>query len=144
MSGKTSDLRVFVDTNVLFSAVIIPNSLPYRLLDVVQSQYRLLICTYSLHEISHSLRRKRPEVLADWDGLLSWLRFELIHTPDPDEIDFTLPPIRDEGDIPILASALIAKPDAFVSGDKDFQTSEIHESLPVYTPANFMQQFGSK
>lgn len=52
------------------------------------------------------------------------------------------PYIRDPKDFPLLASTLIAKPDLFISGDKDFHTDEIKEFLVVYTPADFLRDFG--
>ena len=41
--------------------------------------------------------------------------------------------IRDPKDIPILAAAVSAKPDLFVTGDKDFHTPEVKKLIPVYT-----------
>ncbi|MDN4593825.1 putative toxin-antitoxin system toxin component, PIN family [Polycladomyces subterraneus] len=142
MSGKTNKMRVLVDTNVLFSAVISRGALPFRvMLDAIQADHQLLICTYSINEISRVLQRKRPEALTEWDGLLSRLHFELIHTPNPCEIDFYIPPIRDEGDKPILASAIKGKADIIITGDKDFHSDEIREYIAVYTPSDFIRDF---
>jgi predicted nucleic acid-binding protein len=41
--------------------------------------------------------------------------------------------IRDPKDIPILAAAVSAKPDLFVTDDKDFHTPEVKKLIPVYT-----------
>lgn len=141
MSG-TNKMRVFVDTNVLFSAVISKAPNPFqKMLDGIQKDHQLLICTYSINEIARVLQRKRPEALTEWDGLLSRLRFELIHTPNPGEIDFYIPPIRDEGDKPILASAIKGKADIIVTGDMDFHTDEIREYIAVYSPGDFVYHF---
>ncbi|MDN4593824.1 PIN domain-containing protein [Polycladomyces subterraneus] len=87
------------------------------------------------------LQRKRPEALTEWGCLLSRLRFELIHTPNPGEIDFYIPQIRDVGDKPILASAIKGKADIIITGDKDFHTDEIREYIAVYMPSDFMRDF---
>ena len=52
-----------------------------------------------------------------------------------------IPPIRDEADIPILVSVIIAQPDILITGDQDFHKSEIQEYVAVYTPSDFLKVF---
>ncbi len=72
--------------------------------------------------------------------MLASLDFELVYTPKDTSL-LDIPYIRDSEDLPILISAIIAKSDIFVTGDKDFHTEEIQESLYVCTPADFLSNF---
>lgn len=68
------------------------------------------------------------------------LEFELTYTPS-DHRSYSIPDIRDEKDIPILVSFVIAEPDILITVDKDFHTDEIKEYLAVFTPSDFLRDF---
>ncbi|OAT82939.1 PIN domain-containing protein [Desulfotomaculum copahuensis] len=141
MSRKGNGLRVFVDSNILVSAMHSAASVSRQLLLLLAKEHRLLISSYSLTEVSRVLEKRFPNKLAEWDHFLGQFDFELILTP----VDFTtidMPYIRDAKDIPILASAIIARPDVLVTGDYYFHTSEIQECFTVMTPRAFLQSFG--
>lgn len=74
-------------------------------------------------------------------GPLVALDFELAYTPT-DFSEIKVPYFRNEKDLAILVSAIIAHPDMLVTGDYDFHTNEIREYFAVYTPAEFLQYFG--
>lgn len=70
---------------------------------------------------------------------LSKLNFEMVFTPnDVDPSGY--PPIRDKGDYPILASAIIADVDVFITGDKDFLTLDV-ESPEILTISQFAAKY---
>lgn len=49
--------------------------------------------------------------------------------------------IRDTKDYPVLYTAIMEDVDVLITGDKDF--SEINVERPeIYTPAEFMRQYG--
>jgi len=52
-----------------------------------------------------------------------------------------VPYIRDQKDLPILVSAMVAQPDIIVTGDLDFHTPEIQEHFTVMTPGDFLRTF---
>jgi predicted nucleic acid-binding protein len=64
----------------------------------------------------------------------------ITYTP-ADYRPYSIPDIRDEKDIPILVSIVIAEPDILITGDKDFHTDEIKEYISVYTPSDFFRDF---
>jgi putative PIN family toxin of toxin-antitoxin system len=139
MSATTNNFRVFIETNVLISAVVTPNSISRQCINQVMDHHQLLICSYSVDEVFRIVDEKFPEAQGIWDHLLTGMHFELIYTPK--QLDFPIPFIRDKGDEPIIASAVLAQPDILISGDKDFHTQEIREHLAVYTPADFLRYF---
>ncbi|GAX92045.1 PIN domain nuclease [Effusibacillus lacus] len=134
-------MRVFVDSNVLISAIQTDKTLSLKLLLTLSEEHRLIICSHSITEVSKVLSMRFPNKMAEWDRLLSRLEFELAYTPS-DLSAFKAPYIRDDKDIPILVSAVIAQPDILISGDQDFHTKEIREYFAVYTPAEFLRYFG--
>ncbi len=141
MSETNKGLRVFVDSNILISAVLSEKSNSGRLLRILIEQHHLIICSYSLTEVSKVIQRKFPTHIAKWDKFLTTLEFELTYTPS-DLSTVKIPPIRDEADVPILVSVMIAQPDILINGDLDFHTPEIQEYFAVYTPADFLRCFG--
>lgn len=140
MSGKNNAFRVFVDSNVLISAMRSHKSLSSKLLHFLITEHHLIVCSYSINEVSKVLSERFPETMSIWDRFLSSLEFELTYTP-ADPTSFSAPNIRDEKDIPILVSAIIAQPDILVTGDYDFHTPEIREHFAVYTPADFLRAY---
>ncbi|BBB92652.1 MAG TPA: putative toxin-antitoxin system toxin component, PIN family [Methylomusa anaerophila] len=141
MGEKSNGLRVFVDSNILISAMHSTESLSRKLLLLVVEEHNLLICSYTISEVSHVIKKRFPNKFAEWERFLSLLEFELVYTPE-NPLTFPVPHIRDKKDIPILISAILAEPDALVTGDYDFHTDEIKEYFAVYTPAEFLRTFG--
>jgi uncharacterized protein len=137
------ELRVFVDSNILISAILSEQSVSSNLLTLVIEKHQLIICSYSITEVSKVLHRKFPNLMAKWDRFLTSLEFELTYTPS-DLSMVQAPPIRDNADLPILVSAIVAQPDFLITGDHDFRTPEIQEYFNVITPADFLRNFGEE
>lgn len=139
--SENNSLRVFVDSNILISAVMSSKSLSGQVINLIIAEHQLIICSYSITEVSRVLSRRFPEALVAWDRFLTSLEFELTYTPS-DPTSFPVLDIRDEKDIPILVSVLLAQPDILVTGDKDFHTEEIKQHIVVLTPGDFLRSFG--
>ena len=141
MGKKQESLRVFVDTNILFSAIAFPGSTARRVVERIFETGTLVISSYSIDEMRTVFARKLPSKLEAWEEFLKTAPLELVRTPsNPKEQE--LPFIRDEKDIPILASVLTSQPDCFVTGDRDFHTDEIKKRIKVITPGEFLVEFG--
>lgn len=142
MSGKENNgLRIFIDTNILISAVLSESSISAKLIRYVIEEHKLVMCTYAITEASKVMERKFPKRLSLWDKFLSSLEFELTYTPS-NVSTLQVPPIRDKADLPILVSAMVAQPDILITGDYDFHTPEIQEFFTILTPADFLRSFG--
>ena len=108
-------MRIMADTNILFSALLLPESRPAMALFHVTEQHTLILCDYIISELRNIVSRKRPDLLADIDVLLAELPYELILAPrQPNKL------IPDPKDHPILNAAIIADVDIIISGDKHF------------------------
>jgi putative PIN family toxin of toxin-antitoxin system len=108
-----------VDTNILVSAALFRDGSVSALLKEIMARYDLCVCTFSLEEIFIVFERKFRHKMDDLDEFLRELSFDLVYSPLKIEKE-GIPPIRDEKDYPILASAIYADIDVLVSGDKDY------------------------
>lgn len=142
MSEASNPLRLFVDSNILISAILSATSTAAQVLKVIIEEHQLILCSYSLTEVSRVIERKFPSLVAKWDAFLTTLEFELSYTPS-DLTTIRSPHIRDPKDLPILVSALLAQPDLLITGDQDFHSEEIADVIEVCTPAEFLLRFGS-
>jgi predicted nucleic acid-binding protein len=94
---------------------------------------------FSLEELFIVFERKFRNKRGDLDEFLRELSFDLVYSPL--KIDKTrIPPVRDEKDYPILASAMDADIDVLVSGDKDFSCVDC-ERPEILTPSRFKELY---
>ena len=108
-------MRVMIDTNILFSAILFPSSTPAQALRKLCQEDTLVICDYVIDELFDAIGRKRPDLFADTEVLLAELQYEAVIAPRaPQKL------ISDPKDAPILNSAIIADVDVIISGDKHF------------------------
>ena len=120
-------MRVFIDTNILISCIIWPDSKPKQAFFNAAYGYRntAIICEYSIEELYRVFSRKFSAYMSDMEAFLEDHMFvlELVHVPaTPYEAEQL---IRDENDRPILRAAMSAEADILLTGDKDFLASGI-------------------
>lgn len=128
-------MKILVDTNILFSAMLWPGSKPAQVLAFVSEYHQLFIADWSIAELRDILTRKAPEVLPDVEVFLAEFPFELIIAPlHPEKL------ISDPKDQPILNAAIFADVDYIVSGDKHFLQLDMNHPKPI-TATDFLDQF---
>lgn len=130
-------MRVLIDTNVLFSALLFPDSNPAKALDLTIKNYDLIISDQNIKEFKEILRRKAPQYLPAAERLFSDIEYELIETND-----IVRTKIRDDKDQAILNAAVSYNVDVIVTGDKDFLCLDI-DRPNCMTPSQFLQFFKS-
>jgi predicted nucleic acid-binding protein len=108
------------DTNILFSALLFPESRPSKALFHIVENNNLILCDHIISELHDVVSRKRPDLLADLDLFIANLPFDLVPAPlQPSKL------ISDPKDHPILNAAIIADIDIIISGDKHFLELEM-------------------
>ena len=112
---RVSGMRILVDTNVLFSALLFPKSKPAQALLYIADNHEMVLCDRNIIEIREILKRKAPQFLPDAEVLLAEMSYELIPA-----IDHAEKLIRDAKDQPILNAAIVSDVDIILTGDKDF------------------------
>ena len=126
-------MRIFLDTNVLASALM-GRGLCRDLLDRAIIEHTILLgapVREELHRILTGKFRVPPDL---WSQLAMRLAdFEQV--PGTTAIPKT--PIPDPDDIPILACAIAAKAEAFVTGDKALLDLTAVGGVPILSPRQF-------
>jgi len=131
-------MRVMLDSNVLFSALLFPGETMNKLMQMVTTEHQLVLSSYIVNELLDVTRRKFSSKVTVIDTLLSQLPYELVYTPELQKPD--LFEIRDVKDYPILYSAITEGVDVFVTGDKDFDDVVV-EKPEIITPAGFVEKY---
>lgn len=112
-------MRVMIDSNTFLSGIVFDGMERLLLRTLVHSDHVLLLAKFSVSEVERVLRRKFPSMIQDYKNVLQSLDAEILPLPDKSEVERCIDLIRDDHDAPILASAIEARPDVFVTGDKD-------------------------
>ncbi len=129
-------MRILVDTNILFSALLFPKSKPAKALLHAAYRHEIVLCDRNIVELRDILRRKAPQYLPDAEVLLAELRYELIPA-----VDHAEKLIRDPKDQPILNAAIVSDVDIVLTGDKDFLALDL-ERPKCMTAADFLDYEG--
>lgn len=131
-------MRVLIDTNVLISAALNANGVPYQAY-VKAASYpnHGLICEQNVDEMKRIFNKKFPKRLTALDKFLSIALLTLELVPIPTDENMLESQIRDADDRPILRAAIEAKADVLLTGDKDFLESDLKNPM-IKTPAEFL------
>lgn len=133
VTERIAEMRILIDTNILISAILFPNSKPAKALLQTVQYHSMVLCDRNIIELREVLKRKAPKHLPDAEVLLAELSYELIPA-----IDLSEKTIRDATDQPILNAAVIADVDIILTGDKDFLALEL-ERPKCLTAAQFLE-----
>jgi len=132
-------MRVMFDTNILVSAGLFSSSRLAALAERVSDEHTLVLSSQIIDELRMVMNMKFPQKKAACEAFLNRLSFEMVLTPrwvNPS----IYPRIRDKSDYPILASAIIADVDVFITGDKDFLALDV-ERPEILTISQFAEQY---
>lgn len=129
-------MKILIDTNVLFSALLFPHSKPAHALLYIAEQHQIVLCDRNITELRDILKRKAPKYLPDAEVLLAEMSYDLIPA-----IDHAEKLIRDAKDQPILNAAIVSDVDIILTGDKDFLCLDM-EHPKCMTVAQFFENEG--
>lgn len=71
-------MRILVDTNILISAILFPNTKVAKTLLYITEHHDVVLCDRNIYELREVLKRKKPDKLSDAEVFLAELSFELI------------------------------------------------------------------
>lgn len=138
-------IRVVLDTNVFISALLVPDSLPARILELVLSGQLLLVVSPGIvreiglvlqyPKVKKSLKTHRLSEAEVADAILKILKIATITSGA--EIASGVSP--DPGDDMVLSCAVEGKADFIVSGDRDLTELEDYQGIRIVTPAAFVK-----
>ena len=140
-------LRVFLDSNVIVSGIYSSRGAPAAILEhFVEGRLRVVVSQQVLDEVIRAVKVKLPDALPALRKLLVNAPPEIWKDPAPDDIECWREAL-DIGDAAVLAAAVAAEPDYFITGDRHFiENPEIagKANLRIVTPAQFVEAWASK
>ena len=135
-------LRVFLDSNVIFSGLHSPRGSPAIILEhFVAGDISVVLSQQVLEEVVRTIKEKLPDALPV-------LRRLLMSTPPEVTSDPPLEAIKHRkkklsiADAAVLEAAITARPDYFITGDNHFlDNPHLTEGtdLHIITPAGFLK-----
>jgi len=134
--------RVMVDTTSLISGLVF-HGVEYRLLKLVEKNaIKLVLSDFILEETKRVLKLKFDSKALLFDEFLEIVKPEIIDKKDYRNLLIKYKDlISDKKDLPILAAAIRAKPDFFITGDKDFKTEKIKKFLNIISSRDLLDKF---
>ena len=127
-------MKVFLDTNVLVSGFA-TRGLCADVIRLVLAEHELIVGEVVLKELERVLKQKIQLPADQIQEILTFLENQTIQ-PKPKSVSASS--IRDEDDQWVLASALVARADVLVTGDKDLlDVADQIEELTITDPRGF-------
>ena len=132
-------MKCFIDSNVLISAGLYPNSVPAdALAKAIAPPNTAYVSDYSLDEVHRIVNEKFPNRVRDLELFMYRTLFtvQLVITPTYAETDESK--VSDVKDRPILRAAIKINADVLITGDKKLIASDITHPH-IVNPAEFMK-----
>ncbi len=135
-------MRVFVDTNIIISAILFPNGKLAKVFSHLLENHTIIISSYVKDECIEVFEKKFTSKMKQLEIFFEGINFEEFKSPD--KIDRKkYPKIRDIKDLPVLVSAVLSDADILLTGDKDFEDIKIDKPL-VFTPSKYYELIKNK
>ena len=136
--------RVFLDTSVVFAAVLSPTGGARKLFLLAEAGVlKLVVGPAVLKECEEVIRRKAPGSASRLAQLLAEAQTETSAPPSKQQIKTAQSYVRYPPDAHVLAEAIHAKPDWFVTHDKEHflkSRSKIKLAFEIGTPGDLIQR----
>ncbi|MFM6455869.1 MAG: putative toxin-antitoxin system toxin component, PIN family [Planktothrix sp.] len=132
--------RFVIDTNVLISALLFQNSIPFRAITLAEKQGIILYSEASLNKLEQFLNRKKfKKYLSLEDRQVFLLKF--ISTSELVSITEKIAVCRDEKDNKFLELAVSGNANVIVTGDLDLLVLNPFQAVEIVTPDIFIDRF---
>ncbi len=128
-------MRVFLDTNVLVSAVA-TRGLSADVVRLVVAEHELLAGAVNLTELERVLRGKLHAPARTVRELVAFLETHTVFPKPEALLDIA---VRDPDDAWVLGSAVAGAADVLVTGDQDLLALGSRAPLPVVDPRGFWE-----
>jgi len=145
--------RLFVDSGVILKSIFGEYGFSKSIFALCAARiHQLVLAEVVQQEIENNLlhafyeRKHSDKVLSDFDTFLRKARPEVIAPPSVHEVLQAARIIRHFNDAPVLASAIVAKPDWLITNNTIHFTPEValRTGLQIGTPYDFMYEVHSR
>ncbi len=133
-------MRAVLDTNVIVSAVIVPDGVPATILDFRALKFTLVTSVILLDELEGVLLRPRIAARTGWNDerrrlFLSELRLNAVVVEPKERLQIVA---EDPADDRVLEAAVEGHADFIVSGDSDLLQVGLFRGTSIVTPRQFL------
>ena len=136
-------LSVFLDTSVIFAAVLSPTGGARKIFELGEvGLLNLVVGPSVLREAETVVRRKAPKTLPILAQLLDTVRVDTTGVPAQTQVDAARKIVQYPPDSLVLAEAMSTDPDWFITHDKTHflnEKQEINLSFQIGTPGDLLQ-----
>jgi putative PIN family toxin of toxin-antitoxin system len=129
--------RIVVDTNVLVSRLILPQSVPAQALRRAELEGRLLVSEATMYELADVLSRPRFDRYVTRENRKGFLQ-RLGNIAELVPIIRLVRECRDPKDDKVLEVALNGRADVIITGDADLLGMHPWREIAVLSPAHFL------
>lgn len=141
--------RIFLDSGVLLEGLLAPWSASRAILILSRRRvFRIILAEYIRGEVEDTLLtllardpRIANEAIESYDNLLQLLAPESVALPPKEEVHRHRHLIRHQADVPVLVSAMKARPDWFLTTNIRHFTKQVasRTQLRILTPQEFIE-----
>lgn len=134
-------MKVVLDTNVLVSGLLYPDSIPGRIVTAWrESRFDLVTSSPQLSEVGRVLAYPKIRKVLRWDdeAIGTFLRQLLLRAELVELGAVSSPEVRDPADPPILATLIKSQADLLVTGDRDLLA--LGDDYAIVEPAEFAER----
>jgi putative PIN family toxin of toxin-antitoxin system len=131
-------LRCVFDTNVLVSALLLPDSKPRYALDMALQKERVLVSFPTLAELYEVLSRKRFRQYVDEEDVRSFLA-ALTREAQWVDVEVRIQACRDPKDDKFLELAVSGQGTHIVTGDNDLLALNPFRGITILPPHRFLE-----
>ena len=131
-------MRCVFDTNVLVSALLLPDSKPRHALDMALRKGKVLLSFAALAELYEVLSRKRFRRYVDEEDIRSFLA-ALTREGEWVDVDVKIQACRDAKDDKFLEVALSGHGTHIVTGDSDLLALNPFQGIEILPPHRFLE-----
>jgi len=131
-------LRCVFDTNVLVSALLLPDSKPRQALDLALQKGKVLLSFAALAELYQVLSRKQFRRYVDEEGVRRFLA-ALTREAQWVDVDVRIAACRDPKDDMFLELAVSGRATYIVTGDSDLLALNPFRGIPILSPYSFLE-----
>jgi putative PIN family toxin of toxin-antitoxin system len=130
--------RLVVDTNVVLSAILFPNSVPGRALYLAQGSVALA-SKLTLQELNEVAKRSRFDRYVEAEKRRR-LVAEYVRATVTVDIPFPIRACRDPRDDKFLEVAVHGRADLILNGDADLLALHPFRGIAILSPAEYLEQ----
>lgn len=153
--SRQRPLRLFLDSNVLTGGILSEWGLDKAVLSLCAARIcRMVLAEYVREEVEENLLRRAAElsldsadqVIDDYGKLLKLARPEIIPLPSAREVARSRHLIRHATDVPVLLSAMHARPDWLLTHNTQHFTVAVAKRtrLRIATPLEFFRELAEE